>query len=559
MPEDENVPPARSEDYGHYPQFRPILLLTLVYCFGHALISFLTSPNMPMNSAEQVLLAQSLDLGYRFGHAPGITWIHALADMSIGLSRPVIIAIKYAAMAIGLTTFYLAARIVFRWEEDRTGQIHERNDMSAAALAAWSMIFVTAWKHNEDQVQSVFLFAALAATLYAFLRALDTTRIRHWIWFGIAAGVGTLISHKHALLPVALILAAWTISSLHAVRNADDGSPLRSRIGPRRVLMSAGIALILVAPDLWWTWTHLPPLDELMARVAPDYALETAASPANALPEVQSFLQSRGQGLTALLRVMAEFSLPLVAFFVLVFAPMWFGVIVPFFPHRRVDENSRDIEWRRLALRSMIIGAFLVIPAVIGGMTDLRPRWMLPVLFCLPIWLFLQVQRSGPYFLSMRAFALLSALFIIIVGAGRVATWQLDIRTCSITECRAYLPVSDWADSLRKDGFSHGTIVGAEHHLLGNLRLHFPDDRVLDAEFDYNAYPAANEERGMCVAVWRDTPVMPDELADYLTGPMQFRRLSREPQAAIRRTLIKSDEKASVLYYRFLKPRDTCQ
>src|SRR5262249_39051438 len=140
------------------------ITVVLAYCTLHWMIRLATSPVYTVDEAEQLLMSQTLDVGYRFRHPPLITWIYALTEQVFGLSRPVFFAVKYVIMAAGLIAFYFAARLAFRHSS-------KSDQFAAAATAAWALVYYPAWGHHEDLTHTVLLFTLLAFTLHAFLAA----------------------------------------------------------------------------------------------------------------------------------------------------------------------------------------------------------------------------------------------------------------------------------------------------------------------------------------------------------------------------------------------------
>lgn len=547
----------RSAAYGGLPRPALVIGLILLYCAAHYVIRLTTSPVFSLDEAEQMLMSQSLDLGYRFRHPPLITWIYALADITIGLSRPVFFALKYLIMAGGLIAFYLAARIVFRWYDPETDEIHPRNDLSAAAVGAWALVFYPAWGHHEDLMHTVLLFSLLAATMHAFFAALASQSRHDWIYFGATIGLGFLSKYVHIMLPIALILAAFTIRDLSRGRVDRNGVYQPSRLPWSGLALAGATAIAIIAPYMWWVWTHELSLAALARDVtaAKDAALPAAS---DAMGPLMDALYARRDGFLSLMQALVEFTLPLPVFFLLLFWPMWLPYLVPFFPRRYIEEDETDVIWRKLMLRTMLFGIGVYLVVVLLGAESFKARWMHQVLIPFPIWLFLQVQRSGPYFISMRGFAVVVGIFVALVGVGRYVEWSQGIKSCDIAKCRSYLPAKSWAAALREEGFSRGTIVGAEYQLLGNLRHQLKPARVLDAEFDYDSFPPPEDARGACLAVWRNEPEMPEKLYLYLTDEMKMPAPSRAPQGAVRRNYLMSEDKATVLYYSFLAPSATC-
>ena len=89
---------------------------------------------------------------------------------------------------------------------------------------------------------------------------------------------------------------------------------------------------------------------------------------------------------------------------------------------------------------------------------------------------------------------------------------------------------------MRDAGFEHGTILADGFHVGGNLRVAFPDSRVIVPAYPLAVWsgPAGGRQ---CLVVWRVDDAAADALpmaaADYLRG-----RLSVDPQSPHRAGLV---------------------
>ena len=400
------------------------------------------------------------------------------------------------------------------------------------------------------------MFTLLAVTLLTYLQALASEKKRDWAWFGIAVGLGFLSQYIYLALPIALLAATFTIPTLSRGWKDYNGDVQKPRVRWLHILIVLASALVIVAPYGWWLMSNGHGIDTMISQrsVETDPLL---LEPYAHNPLMDALIDRRDGALSLVVGLIA-FSMPLLLIFAFLFWQMWTPFVIPFFPKRKVEEDETDIIWRQLLSRTMLFATGLYALAVVLGLSHMEPRWMHPVLAPLPIWLFLQVQRSGPYKMGMKALSLVTSVLIFLVMAGRILDWNEDIKQCQVERCRAYLPVGDYADALVTEGWRGGTIVGAEYQLTGNLRHAMPDARVLDAHFSYDAYPAPSQDTAACLAVWRNTPFMPDKLQSYLAD-MDVLVPDGRPQGAIRRYLLRSDEKASVLYYRYLTPTQKCR
>lgn len=551
----EDVAPVRSPAYGRKPSSQFMLVVIVAYCVAHFIVRLFTSPVYTLDEADILLTGQSFQLGYDLGHAPLLSWIYAFFDLVGVVNRPVVFGVKYALMAIGLIAFYRSVQIVFEWMDD-SGIVYHRLDLAAGATIAWSFVFATGWGWHEDQISQVLTFTLLASTFYAYVSALTGQGLLKWALFGGLAGLGVLSHFGFVLAPLSLVLVGACMKSLtqaHYDQNGDRLSP--PAITGIRVLVAVFCLIGVISPYI--AWLIMSPeasigyLSSTISEVQSIFANQDAM-----LNAIQHRLDMIGLALSAIV----QFSLPLSVIFIMLFWPMWFPYIYPFFPRRDVEEGPFERAWRRLFSNTLLVSCALAITYAMVSGEKLRPEWLHPVLFALPIWLFFQVQRSGPYFIAMRAFGVLSCILALLVVGGRMVDWSEDIISCQPQRCRAYMPVASWANSLKnEEGFTRGTLVTDDSHLGGNFSALFPEARVIAATYPSSAFPNANEDTSSCLVVWRDRPQLPDDLADYLQEQLKVTVGTRAPEGAMRRFLLRSNETSAVLYYRFFRPTAQCR
>jgi len=498
-----------------------VLFLIFAFCLIHWAIRVFIAPVYTIEEADQLLLSQSLQVGYEARQPPLMTWLHAVVIGSVGPWGPVVFALKYLLLFVALVFYYLAARNVLI-----------RPGVSAAAVAAWALTFQVGWGVHEDLLGAVGLMAGLSLTLHAFTRILTWRRYRDWVYLGCTIGVGMLTHHLFIIFPLAMMLAIFI-------------SPFfRDAVNPGRMIITLVVAGLIYGPYAIWVSTHF-------GSVA-DAAREYAAS-----WEIDSTWGERvANAGGAFGRTLLEFTLPLSLFWLMLFWPMWLPIVYPVFQRRSTDEEPHEMFWRRLMARAMLFATLAYLIGVVGGVQVFKGYWLMPALFVAPIWMFAHVKRAGDFPVAIRAFAAVVIAFAALVVAGRFIEWRLEVRMCD--ECRPYAPIAEWARELRKAGFEEGTIVGADKHLTGNLRGVLPRARVLDASIPLGALPQAHT-RGACLAVWRNDPVMPDALAAYLEDELGATPRDMGPEGAIRRNLRLSDDRAATLYLQFVPPSEACR
>lgn len=500
-----------------------VLLLIYLYCLVHYVIRVLIAPVFTVEEAEHLLLAQSLQFGYAASAPPLITWIYAGLSIWPGLSAPLVFAVKYILLCVGLSFYYLSAR-----------NILTSSTASAGALAGLALTYMVGWGMHEDMLNAVGLMACMSLSLHALTRILTWRRWRDWVYFGVATGAGLLTSHLFMIFPVALVAAALL-------------SPfLRDAVKFRYLGLALVIAVAIQGVYIFWFFTHVDRIPEAFQDFADSWTLDPV------------WLERVLRGAVDMVETLLLATLPLSLFWATLFWSIWLPLLYPVFQRRSTNEEPHEEAWRGVLARTPLFATILMLGGVAAGVQEFNTYWMLPAIFTIPIWMAAHVKRAGEFPVMARAFA---AIFLIVTSGvlvGRFIEWRYEIAMCSEDGCRPYTPMSAWEAELRDSGFSVGTIVGSDVHLTGNLRAAFPNARVLDASHAPDAYPAPSTN-GACLAVWRNETVMPQDLADYLVIELGAQPRDRGPEGAIRRNLRQSLTKASTLYFQFVPPSEGCR
>jgi len=500
-----------------------VLFLIFAFCVIHWAIRVFIAPVYTIEEADQLLLSQSLQVGYEARQPPLLAWLYSLVISGAGLSAPIVFAVKYLLLFAALSLYYLSARNVLI-----------KPGVSAAAVAAWALTFQVGWGVHEDLLGAVGLMACLSLSLHAFTRILTWRRYRDWVYLGVSIGIGLLTHHLYLVFPLAM-MAAILLSPF-----------FRDAVTPGRLAITLLVAALIYGPYAAWVTTHIGSIGDAVREYANSWEIDSA------------WLDRVRNGALSFGRTLLEFTLPLSLFWLMLFWPMWLPIIYPVFARRSTDEEPHEMFWRRLLARSMLFATLAYLIGVILGVQVFKGYWMLPALYTAPIWMFAHVKRAGDFPVAIRAFAAVVIAFATLVLAGRFIEWRLEIQMCDEGGCRPYAPIAEWASELRKAGFEQGTIVGADKHLTGNLRGALPRARVLDASMPPSAFPGAHTN-GACLAVWRDETVMPEALAHYLHDELGAPPRDMGPEGAIRRNLRLSDDRAATLYLQFVPPSDACR
>lgn len=456
---------------------RTIGFLLLAYLCAHLILRLIMSGALGYDDAEQALFAQEFAWGYRTIQPPLYTWLLVPTIELFGLNLFAVILPRY--LLLGLT-FVLMHRVALRW----TG------DPRAAALAVFSfaLIYVFAYYAHHDLTHTTALGAAIAATYYAFALLVDRPdSLGRHAFLGVVMGLGLLTKWNFAMLAAGLPLACLL------------DRRFRPLVLDWKVAVAVAIVAVIVAPTGLWLL---------------DQGVSPAAVSGTVLPEADGggVLVQLVRGTLALLGATLLFPMPFLLVFAVVFGrAAWRGWLVS------RPAPAAAVDPRFLLLLTVVILAlhWLLVPAL--GTDAFTARWMHPALMVLPVLAFQLAERGGMADRGGRIYLLIVLLFVALALGARFVRHAQGADACG--RCREMVPFTELAEQLRSAGFRAGTIVADGMHVAGNLRLQFPDSRVLDPAFPPAVFPPDGGQ-GQCLVVWQAgderAPVRRERVERYL-------------------------------------------
>jgi 4-amino-4-deoxy-L-arabinose transferase-like glycosyltransferase len=422
----ENQPAGLSLSGGHV---RAWFYLCLALYFGlHVLIRVSMSDSLELDEAEQAFLTQWILLGY--GSKPPLyTWLQRGFNAVFGLD---VLSLSL------LKNTLLFATYAFVFE---SGRILLKKDLPAA-LAAASLILLPqiGWESQRDLTHSVLVTALGAAAVYACLALVRSPRTSRYIAAGAVFGLGMMAKYNFALLAAALL----AVLALH--------KPSRQVLKDRRALWIPALLVLLAAPYYGWFLLHL----------------ETAAGSVDKLDPAASGWLLPGLG------SLAE---AVVAFL----TPLWI-VLLAFFPPGRTLMNplrqSRDHPALAFHMYFLAILGLFVAGVLVFHITEIKARWMQPLLLVFPVYLFSLVDWRRVSRARVKRFlgvVSAAAVLVLLLIPGRVVLGPSMGYTTNFN-----VPYSALADRIAQDLPARCPVFVPGSTLGGNLRLHMPDARVVD-------------------------------------------------------------------------------
>jgi lipopolysaccharide core galacturonosyltransferase RgtB len=474
----------------------PIVLAA--YGLLHILIRLVISEGAELDEAEQLLLSQSLAIGYT-DQPPLYTWLLIGFEAIFGVDILSLAILKNLLLFITHLCLFLAARIIL-------------NDAYLASLTSLSLWLVPqiAWESHRDLTHSVLVTSVSSGFFYVMVTLLHTGQTWCYLMLGLLLGLGALSKHSFLLFAAALLAAVLSQREV------------RGRLLDRRMLLACALAGLVVLPHFLWLLDHFHPDTSLMTRKL----------------ELHSGMQSVmviATGLSKLVWAAVRFLSPFWLICVLVFPKL--------VTQRFSGATSRHQYCRTLERFLLIVFIILAAAVILFGVTHFKDRWMQPFLFLVPLYMFVRLQDVGgiaPGRLHMFACVLaLSGLVFLVAPLAQawVAPWFGMYS-------RLHAPFEEVARQLREAGFRKGTIVAETTFIGGNLRLMFPTSRVVTPEAVSGRH-VNRQEHAQCLVVWNGTNAepLPTPLRRFWEGSLRAQPPSDRAPHYIEARLKRSDRR----------------
>lgn len=406
---------------------RKFLIGLSLYFLLHLIIRVTISNSCALDEGEQILLAQQFHLGYN-SQPPLYNWIQQGVFAVFGLNIFSLAILKNALLFLMYFFIYKTARLVLRKE-------------LYAVLGSLSLIFIPqlAWNVHKDLSHSIVLLAVSAATFYFFIKIFkdESFKISVYLWLGVVMGFGFLSKYNYLVFVLALMLSAVGIKEL------------RPKVLSKKMLLTAGVFLMMIAPHVYWLIGHIPQVTTSADRLE----MVVQSSAMIALKSIGSFF-----------RALAS-SVPIVIVFYLAFFPSVF---------KRAISKDRTTQNIKTFFERYFISSFCVIGFVIilTHVTYVNVRWLVPFLIVLPLYFLMRLEAAGKNIARWRitvfiTLACVCAFTVLGTVMGRVVFAK---------NTRFNYPYSALAACIQKEqGFQKGLIIAQNRAMAGSLKLAFQD------------------------------------------------------------------------------------
>ena len=450
-----------------------VYLLLAAYFAVNVLLRVAGPASLELDEGQQLFFAQWLAIGYD-SQPPFYNWLQYWVVQLFGGSVLAVSLLKNLMLFLSYLLFGLTAQLVVR-------------DRVLAVIATLGLITVpqVGYEAQRDLTHTVSVLFAACMFVFFFVRALLRPTALNYALTGVAIALGVLSKYNFVVLPVIAAMALL------------PDRQWRARLFDVRIILMIAVSAAIVAPHALWFLDHV---QEATGRTL--LKLTVGASGGR--------LDQIGNGFVSLAGAIAAFALPTVAAFAVAY-----GTALP----RSWKAQSR---WTRLFGRMFAISfAVLLLLVVFGGASYIKDRWLVPLLFLLPIYLCAKLEASGETFpgAARRFGAIVLAIMVLV-------PLVLFTRPMAVGAMGDYgkqnVPYGLAVATILASNKDRPSIVLAlDQHLAGNFRLHAGDIPITIPGYEPLERPYAFDATHPLLVVWRKSngradPRLPDALKAWL-------------------------------------------
>jgi MFS family permease len=433
---------AAIEELGHVGELSSVpqradaaraLALVLAYFLAYVLVRVVTPGALDRDEAEIVYLTQELRLGY--GTQPPLyAWLQWLVFSVFGIDRFALVILKALVLAAAYVAMYQAGR-----------PLAGRNAALAAA-ASLALFPQIGWETLRIQTHSVLLTALACATLACYVALLRKPDLPRYLLLGLLCGLGLQTKYNFGVFLAGIACASLLVPEHRRV--------IWNRRRWTSALPAALLAMLLLLPHGIWMATHLDAafagtVEKMQAGVG------SASYPERVLGGLASVLSA----------ALSFIALPLLVYA----AVCW--------PWRKEAVFQRRAAASRFFLAMYAAFALMLAALALSGQVGtIKERWMIPLLFSLPLALFVMAPglRTRAVCARIRRAAGVVALLWLLLLPARIWLWPAFGQVVM-----PHHPYAQLADAIRERCPAAPTVVTESLLSAGNVRFARPELRTL--------------------------------------------------------------------------------
>lgn len=427
-PQTRPAPRRPVDDTLQRPEFAFPVALAL-YFLLHLLIRISLSDSLELDEAEAVFHSQRLALGY--GPQPPLyDWLQWIFISGFGLELFSLALLKnLLLLATYLCTWFLARPLI---------------GVYAATAASMSLVLFPqiGWESQRDLTHSVLVTCLASATLWCYFALLRKPVFGRFALLGLLVGLGSIAKYSFVIFVAGLAVSSWLVREHRAI------------VWNRKLLLSIAVALAVVLPHGLWL---LQNVETVAAGTLRKMAEGT---------RVDGYFRNVVGGVLSLAGAIFAFTWLAVLVHALASRPWW----------KRIEFRPRTPHARFFLCLYASFLALLLLIVLSGEVGRVKDRWLQPLLFSLPVALFvlLPLLPARPLLARIAKGCVVMALAVLLLIPLRVLLGPMLGK-----HVRQHLPFPELAADLAQRFPQVQTVVTDGTLLAGNLYFQHPAWRTL--------------------------------------------------------------------------------
>ena len=403
--------------------FCAVVFIIAYFLFEAIFITFI-SHGAGLDDAEQLANISFFDWGYGGSQPPVYTWLLIVITSLFGTSFFVLQLVKFSLLASLFLSIYFGLR-----------QLKVAHLVAASAMLATFMLPQIAWESQRALSHSILGTASCGWVFWAMSRYFNSQKILNAILLGVCIAICVLGKFNDVIFIIAIFIAGLSFSNAR-----------RSLLQVKSLLIF-GVAALLLFKPLSWILTNIHATVERSHKFA--------------LGQEGNFFLDRLAGISS-------FSLAIFNFIALAFVIAGAIVIINR-AFRRTDSLTENEQFAfEFVGRILFIGLVIVaIMILLSGATNIKDRWLQPVLILAPAFFALFLYRFIDRRRVLMAYGLCGAVFAVMVPIGLF--YNLNIGAAKDLPL-GFLKFDQLYESVSKEG-PIATIYSPDAKISGNLRL----------------------------------------------------------------------------------------
>lgn len=458
---------------GVFSDYKWVPWVLAVYFIVQATIRILISNSVRIDEAQQFLVGQWLAWGYD-AQPPLYNWLQYGVFEIFGTSIASLVILKNTLLFLVYLAYHKLARQLLV-------------DRRLAALATLSLLTMPQmfWQAQRDLTHTVGTLLTITLFIYFVVKTVRNPTILSYVMIGLWAGLGMLTKYNFSLIIVSVLVAIL----------CQPGG--FKRVVNWRFLLTLSVAALVFLPHALWMISNM------------DLVLTTTVKTMSEQDQ-GSKLSDIGHGLIELVTTTVVIIAPTTVIFLVFFRQSFLRAL-------RAKSQWSDF-FSRIFLSTV---AILLILMVFATLTEFRDRWLLPLLFLVPLYFCLKLEAAGeakPE--EVRKFFVLTFVMMIalpiIIAAGvmlpRVFNSYEHLNT----------PYASFVNKvISEEGKLPRAVVTTTWLKAGNIRVNMPHTAVISAEYPKSDLTREAIGNGPVLLVWNERDghqsTMPHTLQDWLT------------------------------------------